>query len=92
MRYASKLKLENVEDVGYGFLKCRTCGQTWSPNIQRGGRLPDGYAECPNKYLGGYLDEQHALAAKRIQDAKDERLRRNMEKLLNGVGGLKFST
>jgi hypothetical protein len=29
-------------------LACENCGQTWSPNLQPGGRLPRGYWKCPN--------------------------------------------
>lgn len=28
-------------------LRCRECGQRWSPNVQPGGRLPRGYWRCP---------------------------------------------
>lgn len=31
------------------FLQCDTCGLTWSPNIQPGGRLPKGYWKCPKQ-------------------------------------------
>lgn len=30
------------------WLKCQVCGQTWSPNLRTGGRLPRGYWKCPN--------------------------------------------
>ena len=30
-------------------LKCVTCGQTWSPQVDRKGRLAAGYWQCPNK-------------------------------------------
>ncbi|MGD0464658.1 MAG: hypothetical protein ABSB74_19410 [Tepidisphaeraceae bacterium] len=29
-------------------LKCRECGQVWSPNVQPGGKLPRLYWQCPN--------------------------------------------
>lgn len=29
------------------WLRCLDCGQLWSPNFQRGGRLPRGYWKCP---------------------------------------------
>jgi excisionase family DNA binding protein len=29
-------------------LRCMSCGQSWSPNIQPGGRLPNRYWQCPN--------------------------------------------
>jgi hypothetical protein len=28
-------------------LKCKKCGQTWSPNALPGGRMPNGYWKCP---------------------------------------------
>ena len=28
-------------------LKCDKCGQTWSPNLTEGGRMPAGYWRCP---------------------------------------------
>ena len=28
--------------------QCQQCGQMWSPDIQRGGRMPRGYWKCPN--------------------------------------------
>jgi hypothetical protein len=30
------------------FLQCDQCGQQWSPDLGRGGRLPRGYWHCPN--------------------------------------------
>jgi len=29
-------------------LQCNQCGQQWSPDLGRGGRLPRGYWHCPN--------------------------------------------
>ena len=29
-------------------LKCKKCGQTWSPNALPEGRMPNGYWKCPN--------------------------------------------
>jgi hypothetical protein len=29
-------------------LKCKTCGQVWSPHIQVGGRMPSNWWKCPN--------------------------------------------
>jgi hypothetical protein len=30
-------------------LRCMGCGQTWSLNIQTGGRMSNGYWRCPNR-------------------------------------------
>ena len=30
------------------WLRCKQCGQAWSPNLGREGRLPRGYWRCPN--------------------------------------------
>ena len=30
-------------------LRCVTCGETWSPQIDRSGHLVPGYWHCPNK-------------------------------------------
>jgi len=32
------------------WLMCTHCYQAWSPNIQRGGKLPRGYWKCPDCY------------------------------------------
>jgi len=47
---ASEMERVGVEivDVETTRLRCMTCGQSWSPNIQSGGRLPNGYWQCPN--------------------------------------------
>jgi hypothetical protein len=29
-------------------LHCDSCGQGWSPNIQRGGKIKRGFWYCPN--------------------------------------------
>ncbi len=29
-------------------LQCDTCGHTWSPNMEEGGRIPREYWNCPN--------------------------------------------
>lgn len=29
-------------------LRCRDCGQLWSPNLGTGGQLPRGWWRCPN--------------------------------------------
>jgi hypothetical protein len=29
-------------------LQCDQCGQIWSPMIQSGSRMPNGYWKCPN--------------------------------------------
>lgn len=29
-------------------LQCQYCGALWSPNLQRGGKLPRGWWKCPN--------------------------------------------
>jgi hypothetical protein len=29
-------------------IKCKQCGQTWSPVRPSGGKLPRGYWKCPN--------------------------------------------
>ncbi len=30
------------------FLRCKGCGETWSPNLQPGGKLPRRWWRCPN--------------------------------------------
>jgi len=35
-------------DPGGILLKCKICGQVWSPNLRPGGRLPRGSFICPN--------------------------------------------
>lgn len=44
-----KLNRAGVEllDRATVLLRCRECGQRWSPSLQRGGRLPRGYWQCP---------------------------------------------
>jgi hypothetical protein len=36
-----------VRDASKILLACKECGQTWSPNLLKGGRLPRGYWHCP---------------------------------------------
>lgn len=50
-RWERKLDRKGVQVVDpYGlWLRCNSCGQPWSPNIQTGGRLPRGYWRCPNE-------------------------------------------
>jgi hypothetical protein len=43
-----KVGVEILEKDQAVWLRCKNCGATWSPNIQRGGRLPRGYWHCPN--------------------------------------------
>lgn len=38
----------DLEDLDRAILRCTECGQGWSPNFQRGGKLPRGYWKCPN--------------------------------------------
>ena len=38
-----------VTDFDRLHLRCKSCGTSWSPNIQSGGRLPRGYWKCPNE-------------------------------------------
>lgn len=35
-------------DFSRVLLRCKKCGQHWSPNLLSGGRLPRGYWQCPN--------------------------------------------
>lgn len=44
------LNEKNVEviDKQTGRLKCKVCHQSWSPNVQSGGRMPPRYWACPN--------------------------------------------
>jgi len=37
-----------ILDKGQVTLECEKCGQVWSPNLLRGGRLPRNYWKCPN--------------------------------------------
>lgn len=37
-----------VVDLSAARLKCKKCGQVWSPMIQTGGRMPKNYWRCPN--------------------------------------------
>ncbi len=37
-----------VVDESRILLRCMTCGQTWSPDLQAHGKLPRGYWKCPN--------------------------------------------
>jgi len=46
-RELKKVGIE-FEDSHSVHLKCKKCGQRWSPNLQEGGRLPRGYWKCPN--------------------------------------------
>jgi len=46
--FKKTLEQKNVELLEKSILlKCKTCGQTWSPNLLTGGRLPRGYWKCP---------------------------------------------
>ena len=46
----SSLEKVNVKiaDKKRTVLKCKSCNQTWSPNLQINGRLPRGWWKCPN--------------------------------------------
>lgn len=46
-RQLAKVGVE-VVDFNRVLLKCQSCGQVWSPMIQRGGKFPRGYWQCPN--------------------------------------------
>jgi hypothetical protein len=36
-----------IRDSSKTLLACKECGQVWSPNLLKGGRLPRGYWRCP---------------------------------------------
>jgi len=38
----------DVIDPTHGTLRCKTCGQMWSPLLGRGGRVRRGGLICPN--------------------------------------------
>jgi hypothetical protein len=42
-------KKHNVKivDTQRFLVECNQCGQTWSPILQEGGRLPRGWWKCP---------------------------------------------
>lgn len=46
-RELSKVGVQLTDDQ-YLILHCVQCGQGWSPNLRRGGKLPYGYWRCPN--------------------------------------------
>ncbi len=50
MGLKTRLKKAKVKIVSESnlMLKCKDCGQVWSPNIQPGGKLPKRYWVCPN--------------------------------------------
>lgn len=33
--------------MGYIWLRCKTCGSTWQPMLDAGGRLPRYFWRCP---------------------------------------------
>ncbi len=43
------LREHNVKyyDADRTQIQCNSCGQIWSPNIQEGGKLPNGFWKCP---------------------------------------------
>ncbi len=43
----AKVKVR-VVDRNRIWLQCDDCGQKWSPELLRSGRLPRGYWKCPN--------------------------------------------
>ena len=48
LKYTLKHRNVTLIDERRTWLQCNACGQTWSPNIQEGGRLPKGYWKCPH--------------------------------------------
>jgi hypothetical protein len=40
------IRVLNMEEL---ILQCVTCGETWSPELDSGGKLPFGYWVCPAK-------------------------------------------
>ncbi len=44
----AKVRVEYDGNPSHIRLICMQCKQTWSPNIQPGGRLPNRYWQCPN--------------------------------------------
>ena len=43
-----KLVSKDAAASGQIWLTCDKCGARWSPNLQKGGRLPRGFWRCPN--------------------------------------------
>ena len=43
----AELGIEDLSIPGRVYLRCKTCGQEWSPNLIEGGRLPSGWWHCP---------------------------------------------
>ena len=42
------LRKARISRIGPGLYRCNQCGETWSPNLMHGGRLPKGWWRCPN--------------------------------------------
>lgn len=46
-RECIKARIERIGASDTLWLKCSQCGETWSPNLQRG-KLPQDWRLCPN--------------------------------------------
>lgn len=48
--FVARLKSRGVKMIQSNpmWLQCDSCGAKWSPDMQRGGRMPRGYWKCPN--------------------------------------------
>jgi hypothetical protein len=44
----SKLGVERLNRYDV-VLRCKVCGETWSPELRRNEKLPPGYTQCPNR-------------------------------------------
>lgn len=44
----NQLDRAGVELLDRGFLLCKNCGISWSPNVRTGGKMTRGYWKCPN--------------------------------------------
>ncbi len=51
----AKVGVEIISESNVG-LKCAKCGQTWSPALRSGGKLPARYWQCPNGCNAGHAE------------------------------------